>query len=35
MNKKPGKHFANGGKIWIYENGNDEMGFFRLEMSKL
>jgi len=34
LNKKPGKHFAKDGKIWIYENMNDEMGFIRLGMSQ-
>lgn len=28
------KHFAKDGKIWIYENINDEMGFVVLTMSK-
>ncbi|MEX2566804.1 MAG: DUF4221 family protein [Cyclobacteriaceae bacterium] len=35
LNKKPGKHFAKDGKIWIYENMNDEMGFVRLGMEKI
>ncbi len=30
LDQKPGKHFAKNGKIWIYENINDEMGFVRL-----
>ncbi|GEO23809.1 hypothetical protein CQA01_43430 [Cyclobacterium qasimii] len=30
--KKPAKHFAKDGQIWIYENINDEMGFVRLKM---
>jgi len=34
LTKKPGKHFAKDGKIWIYENLNDEMGFVRLTMKK-
>lgn len=28
--KKPAKHFAKDGKIWIYENVEDELGFVRL-----
>ncbi len=32
LTKKPAKHFAKNGKIWIYENLEDEMGFVRLEM---
>lgn len=35
LTKKPGKHFAKDGKIWIYENMNDEMGFVRLNMRKI
>ncbi|WP_373522147.1 DUF4221 family protein [Aquiflexum sp.] len=31
--KKPAKHFAKDGKIWIYENINDEMGFVVLTIS--
>uniref|UniRef100_UPI003593E4A5 DUF4221 family protein n=1 Tax=Aquiflexum sp. TaxID=1872584 RepID=UPI003593E4A5 len=34
LTKKPAKHFAKDGKIWIYENINDEMGFVLLTMSK-
>lgn len=34
LTKKPGKHFAKDGEIWIYENINDEMGFVRLKMKK-
>lgn len=34
LTKKPGKHFAKDGQIWIYENMNDEMGFVRLKMKK-
>jgi hypothetical protein len=34
LTKKPGKHFAKDGEIWIYENINDEMGFVRLKMEK-
>lgn len=30
LTKKPGRHFAKDGKIWIYENMEDEMGFVRL-----
>ncbi|HSI74267.1 MAG TPA: hypothetical protein VK957_00160 [Lunatimonas sp.] len=33
LTKKPGKHFAKNGKIWIHENMEDEMGFIRLGMS--
>ena len=33
LNKKPAKHFAKDGKIWIYENINDEMGFVVLTIS--
>jgi len=33
--KKPAKHFAKDGNIWIYENINDEMGFVRLKMKKI
>ena len=32
--KKPAKHFAKDGKIWIYENINDEMRFVVLIKSK-
>jgi len=32
--KKPAKHFAKDGKIWIYENINDEMGFVVLTINK-
>ncbi|SHN25279.1 protein of unknown function [Cyclobacterium lianum] len=32
LTKKPARHFAKDGKIWLYENINDEMGFIRLEM---
>ena len=34
LTKKPGKHFAKDGKIWIYENIEDEMGFIRLGISE-
>ena len=30
LTKKPGKHFAKDGDIWIYVNIMDEMGFIRL-----
>lgn len=33
LTKKPAKHFAKDGKIWIYENLNDEMGFVVLTIS--
>jgi hypothetical protein len=32
--KKPEKHFAKDGKIWIYENINDELAFVRLSIHK-
>ena len=35
LTKRPGKHFAKDGEIWIYENMNDEMGFVRLNMRKI
>ncbi len=35
LTKKPTKHFAKDGKIWIYENMKDEMGFVRLKMEKI
>lgn len=34
LTKKPAKHFAKDGKIWIYENINDEMGFVVLTINK-
>ena len=34
LTTKPGKHFAKDGKIWIYENMDDEMGFVRLNISE-
>ena len=34
LTKEPGKHFVKDGKIWIYENMDDEMGFIRLEMDE-
>lgn len=34
LTKKPGRHFARDGKVWIYENINDEMGFVRLAISE-
>lgn len=30
LNKRPEKHFVKDGKIWIFENIEDEMGFVRL-----
>lgn len=30
LSQKPAKHFAKDGKIWIYQNMDDEMGFIRL-----
>lgn len=35
LTRRPGKHFAKDGNIWIYENLNDEMGFVRLKMQKI
>jgi hypothetical protein len=32
LTKRPGKHFVKDGKIWIYENIDDEMAFVRLTM---
>lgn len=32
LTRAPGKHFAKDGKIWIYQNMEDEMGFVRLDM---
>jgi len=32
--KKPQKHFAKDGKIWIYENLNDELAFVRFSIHK-
>jgi len=34
LTKRPAKHFAKDGKIWIYENMDDEMGFVRLSISE-
>ncbi|WP_245189666.1 DUF4221 family protein [Lunatimonas salinarum] len=34
LTKRPAKHFAKDGKIWIYENMNDEMGFVRLKIQR-
>lgn len=33
LTRAPGKHFAKDGKIWIYRNMADEMGFVRLTIS--
>ena len=33
LNHKPGKHFAEDGKIWIFENMDDELGFVRLSFN--
>src|SRR5690554_6965622 len=30
LTRRPGKHFARDGEIWIYVNIMDEMGFIRL-----
>jgi len=32
LNKVPARHFAKDGKIWIFENVEDEMGFVRLSV---
>jgi hypothetical protein len=32
LTKKPAKHFAKDGEIWIFENLDDEMAFVRLEL---
>lgn len=32
LTKVPGRHFAKNGKIWIFENMEDEMGFVRLSI---
>jgi hypothetical protein len=32
LNKRPDKHFVKDGKIWIFENIDDEMGFIRLSV---
>lgn len=34
LSKKPGKHFARDGQIWIYENMDDEMAFLRLTITE-
>jgi hypothetical protein len=34
LNKKPSKHFAKDGKLWIYENINDDLAFVVLTISK-
>lgn len=34
LTKKPAKHFTKDGKIWIYENFNDELAFLVLTISK-
>ncbi|WP_158859012.1 DUF4221 family protein [Lunatibacter salilacus] len=35
MNKRPFFHFAKDGKLWVFENIEDEMGFVRLSISDL
>lgn len=35
LTKRPAKHFAKDGKIWIYENMDDEMAFVRLGFDKI
>jgi hypothetical protein len=35
LTKKPDYHFVKAGKIWIFENIEDEMGFVRLSISDL
>ncbi|WP_194775157.1 DUF4221 family protein [Pararhodonellum marinum] len=32
LKKRPGNHFVKGGKIWMYENMDDELGFVRLSL---
>jgi len=32
LNKRPSYHFAKDGKIWMFENIDDEMGFVRLNL---
>ncbi len=32
LNQQPGKHFAKDGKIWIFENIEDELGFVQLSI---
>lgn len=34
LTKKPAKHFAKDGKIWIYENIEDELAFLVLDISE-
>ncbi|WP_162415986.1 DUF4221 family protein [Cyclobacterium roseum] len=34
LTKKPGRHFVKDGKVWMYENMEDEMGFIRLAISE-
>jgi hypothetical protein len=33
LKKKPGKHFTKDGKIWIFENLEDELAFIRLSVN--
>ena len=33
LNHKPGKHFAKDGKIWMFINVDDEMGFVRMSLN--
>lgn len=35
LTKTPGRHFAKDGKIWIFENIRDEMGFVRIDIQKI
>lgn len=35
LTKRVSRHFAKDGKIWIFENIEDEMGFVRLSISDL
>lgn len=32
IQKRPAKHFAKDGKIWLYENIDDELGFVRIRL---
>lgn len=33
LDRRPAKHFVKDGKIWIYENIDDELGFVRLSLN--
>ncbi len=34
LNKVPGLHFIKDGKIWLFENMNDEVAFIRIDLSE-